>query len=417
MRQDQPESSLEPLPKKILFIHHGKGLGGAPLSLLYLIKGLNAKQYHPVVLFLQDSDVIDMYRSHGIETVGPLNLMDFPHTKIWWLRWYHATTIITSIIDTYKTIFYYAPRIFELVRPDIIHLNTSSLIGWGLAAKRKKIPVVWHIREPLAPGYIGVRRAIVKKCVDTNATAIIPICHDNASPWQSNIKTNVIYNAVPENYFDATINPLHFLKRYHLTGETPIILFLGGISKEKGTHIILQTFDLLRQKLPHAKLLIAGNSNIIHEEVGLLKRFFPAARFKKQVTNLIGKMSSSVILLGNIQDVPGAMAASSVVVFPATVGHFARPIIEAGFMQKPTIASNLAPLNELIINDNTGFLINPYNFDEWANKLYLLLNDKTLNQHMGKAAHDFCLQHFNIKDHVKSVQNIYNTILSKESSS
>src|SRR5277367_6848761 len=75
--------------KTILFIHHGKGLGGAPLSLLYLIQGLDKSKYHPCVLFLHDSEVIEMYKKNGIETFGPINIMDFPHTKIWWFRWYH----------------------------------------------------------------------------------------------------------------------------------------------------------------------------------------------------------------------------------------------------------------------------------------------------------------------------------------
>ena len=50
--------------KKILYIHHGKGIGGAPLSLLYLIESLDKQKYHPIVLFLHYSEVVDLDRTH-----------------------------------------------------------------------------------------------------------------------------------------------------------------------------------------------------------------------------------------------------------------------------------------------------------------------------------------------------------------
>jgi hypothetical protein len=37
------------LKKRILFIHHGSGLGGAPISMLYLIQNLDLALYEPVV--------------------------------------------------------------------------------------------------------------------------------------------------------------------------------------------------------------------------------------------------------------------------------------------------------------------------------------------------------------------------------
>ena len=104
------------------------------------------------------------------------------------------------------------------------------------------------------------------------------------------------------------------------------------------------------------------------------------------------------------------MAASDLIVFPATVGHFARPIIEAGFMKKPVIASDLAPLDELVINNQTGYLIDPQDIDLWADKLFLLLTDKDLNKKMGEAGYKFCTQHFTIQNQIKIIENIYESI-------
>src|SRR3990172_11595048 len=123
---------MESHKKTILFVHHGKGLGGAPLSLLYLIQGLDKNKYQPIVVFLYQSEIIDLYKQNNIQTHGPLHVMDFPHTKIWWLRWYHGFTFARALKDLFKTIVFTAPKIFNSIKPDIVHLNTSSLVGWAI---------------------------------------------------------------------------------------------------------------------------------------------------------------------------------------------------------------------------------------------------------------------------------------------
>lgn len=401
---------MQQQPLRILFVHHGMGLGGAPLSLLYMVRSLDRQKFEPLVLFLHESEVVDLFKKNGIATIGPVNLMDFPHTKIWWLRWYHANTLIRAIIDTFKTIFVAAPRIYTNYHPDIVHLNTSSLIGWALAAHRLNIPVMWHIREPLADGYFGIRKKLLTSCIRRYATKILPICRDNALPWKTDIKTLVIYNAVDKNLFDpAQTVPDFFLHQHHLDTDTPKILYLGGISYEKGTHIILEIFKQLLNHLPHAQLIIAGSWQATTPSWA--KSIFPAAQFRNYVQNLRQSCGSSVITIGPCYTIPEAMAASSVVVFPATVGHFARPIIEAGFMKKPVIASNLAPLDELVINQKTGFLIDPKDTTGWVEALITILTDKKLSQNMGLDAYTWCTAQFNLEHQVNTLQNIYQQTL------
>jgi glycosyltransferase involved in cell wall biosynthesis len=105
------------------------------------------------------------------------------------------------------------------------------------------------------------------------------------------------------------------------------------------------------------------------------------------------------------------MAACDVVVVPSTVGHFARPIIEAGFMQKPVIASHLKPLDELVINTQTGFLLDIKNHEKWVEKLHTLLINKKFNQKIGERAFEFCNTHFNVCDQVKKVETVYGKLL------
>ena len=56
----------------ILYIHHGKGLGGAPISLLTLIKALDLTCYRPIVLFLYDSEALKLFRD---DVNNPLSIL------------------------------------------------------------------------------------------------------------------------------------------------------------------------------------------------------------------------------------------------------------------------------------------------------------------------------------------------------
>ena len=276
--------------KKVLYIHHGQGIGGAPLSLLYLIQALDRSQYEPVVLFLQYSEVMDLYRAQGITVYGPVTRSDFAHTKIWWYRWYHVVHLSRAIFDTIALMRGEAEQWLTVIAPDIVHLNTSSLVAWGYAAKKLAIPVVWHIREPLAPGYFGLRKKFIERMVGQHAHAILPICQNDALPWQHDAKTTVVYNAVPAEKFSPSkkmVEPKH----------TPTILFLGGLSEEKGTLLLFEVFEKVLQAVPTAKLLVAGkfDTSLVSSQGFALKDFFPTAVFYHKVGKQLERIKNSVV--------------------------------------------------------------------------------------------------------------------------
>lgn len=395
--------------KKILYIHHGKGLGGAPLSLLYLIQNLDKTKYDPIVLFLHDSEVIDLYKKSGIKIAGIVGLEDFPHTKIYWYRWYHAKYFSRAVLDTLKTSFYVANRWLKKINPDVVHLNTSSLTAWAKVAKKNNIPVVMHVREPLSDGYFGVRRGFVRRRVGKYSDFIVPISQNDARPWAKNSKVSVVYNAVDQQKFDKNLDRNIFLQKYNLKKDDPRILFLGGLSKEKGTLVLFKIFEQVVTLLPDAKLIVAGYFNLKRVSMFSFKKFSPSQAYNSKVFKILKKIKNNIIFTGPINDVEFALASCDVMLNPFTVGHFSRPVIEAGFMAKPVIASKLPPLDELVVHGVTGYLIDTDDIGAWVEKVYALLTNKKLNEQLGKNAYDLCVKNFSVIDHVKKIENLYQT--------
>lgn len=377
--------------KKILYVHHGKGLGGAPISLLTLIKGLDLNKYQPLVIFLYDSAAMKLFQDSGIEVYGPINLSDFSHTEVYWFRWYHVHHAAKALFQSTKS-FFVARRILRDINPDLIHLNTSSLTAWGLAAKRLNIPVVWHIRESLAPGYLGIRRFLNRKIIAYCASTIVPICKTDGRFWAE--KKLVLYNPVDTTRFLPTTNNKETTKKY--------LLFLGGLSLQKGTAHMLSVFEQVLKKNPNTVLIIAGEFHKPSKRI-----ISPEQRSIHQAYNLYEKLKNNIIITGPTQDVPTLIASASIVFFPAQIGHFARPVIEAGCMAKPVIASNFAQLQEIITHGKTGFLLPPNDIAAWATTTIALLKNKKKLMSMGNAHYAFCQKHFPLSAYAKKINTLY----------
>ena len=50
----------------VLYIHHGGGIGGAPVSMLQLAMGLDRDRFEPLVVFTQDGPILNFARQLGV---------------------------------------------------------------------------------------------------------------------------------------------------------------------------------------------------------------------------------------------------------------------------------------------------------------------------------------------------------------
>ncbi len=391
----------------ILFIHHGQGIGGACMSLLYLVQGLLEKGHTVRVLFLQNSEAFTLFKNSGIECIGPLGISDFSHTVVWWYKWYNIKSFCKAVVDNLKVWLWLGKEILSIHRPDILHLNTSSLFVWAAVAKKLGIPVVCHIREPIATGYLGLRRAIVVWAIKKYCDSIVPISINEGRPWKNLDKVTVLYNAVPENFARSTKEICEKKKTYKT------ILFLGGMSEQKGTLLILQALEIIIQHSPSTKLVIAGR---FYYETNFLKkmlRITSFSRYSSAVKKLVERLGQNIEFKGVCQNVPELIQKCDLLVFPAQTGHFARPIIEAGFCHKPVVATNLPPLDELVIDGKTGFLVQP-KAEDLAEKILSISNNDSLAQSMGRNNYIFCKKNFCLTTQINRITSVYRNTLKGE---
>jgi len=67
---------------------------------------------------------------------------------------------------------------------------------------------------------------------------------------------------------------------------------------------------------------------------------------------------------------------------------------EAQLMKKPVVATNVGGIPELMKNNETGFLVEKGNSEEWIEKLSILIDDKEKRKTMGSKGRKFVEDNF-----------------------
>lgn len=392
---------------KILFIHHGTGVGGAPISLLNLINGINKDCFDCKVLFLNESSVIQMFKDSNIDTEIiniPYGL--FAHNKSAKISWIYMLN--------YSKIYYFWNKVANNVAKnilinydfDILHLNSHVLSSWAFAANKLGKKVVLHNREAISRGYLGFRYNILKKLLQNNCDAIINISNDNFKRLDIKEKSYVVYNSVPI--------PSHYREPFDFEKKNVNVLYLGGESSIKGFEVILNCLEFLNKNIV---ITFAGAYNKIGQETSfkdLIKRFIKLTFYRNKYLSLIKlHKAKNVHFVGVISNPLEYIDNCDMLITPFTIEHFSRPAIEAFAYGKPVIASNVVGMDEIVDDGINGILIEKNNSKALAEAINYLSTNPTLAVKMGMNGRKKANERFDPLKNAKKVEKIYIDLMKK----
>ena len=151
------------------------------------------------------------------------------------------------------------------------------------------------------------------------------------------------------------------------------VLFVGAIQKNKGIHILIKAVNILLRQGMMISLDIVGE---VTNKANI--------KYKKELLKLSQEVGSERIsFLGFQSNVYDFINKASVLVLPSVEESFGMVLIEAMYMSKPVIGSNIGGIPEVIDDGVSGFLFEPKNEFDLANKICLLYNDDGLCKRMG----------------------------------
>jgi glycosyltransferase involved in cell wall biosynthesis len=330
------------VPIRLLAIHQGGGLGGAPVSLLKLLSRLPPEEIQPSVVFTEFGPVLEY--ATGLHVSASI-----VHTGGAFFYSAHAQLgprTLARFIRTFPSAVRRARSVLHRSRPDLLHLNTSVLLAWAAAARRERVPVVWVVREVLGPE--PHLRRWHASFIQRHAVQIVAVSDAVRACFPPQARVRRVYNAVDLAEFRLDLLAQAPLVRAELGLEStdPVVMAIGSVQRAKGHWLLLDAFERLEDPRPHL-VLVAGGAGRLYAR-GLRGRIKTV--FGVPLDNLDAwlrearrrRLAERIVVTGFRRDVARVLVAADVLAFPSLAAEgFGRPIIEAMAMQRPVVATDV----------------------------------------------------------------------------
>lgn len=370
--------------KKILYVHHAGNFGGAPKSLSYILSGLDRNIYLPTILNISDGPINEYFKKN-------LNCDIIVDTSI---RPFHGSNVVENSLKlTIRNYLFLIPSVIKAfghlrkINPTIIHLNSTCLFVFAIAAKLLKIKVICHIREPVRVGVLGYPLRLFNKMFVDHFIGISNYDLRSLGPICST-PSEVIYNFVDrfekknENIDEETN---HLRNYFGIKKDDVVFLYLARFAESNGWKVLIDySKELLRSNYNVHVILVGGSQTILNfsEKIHLVEFCTsPETYFKL----------------------------ADVFVCPFTLPHFARGIIEASAFSLPVLGNNVGGVDELILHGETGYLYNSKR--EFLNYSTSLIQNKLLRINLGENAYKFAKEKFDIKINLERTYDIYEKVM------
>jgi glycosyltransferase involved in cell wall biosynthesis len=148
----------------------------------------------------------------------------------------------------------------------------------------------------------------------------------------------------------------------------PTILFVGRQFHRKGGDLLVQAFRQLRERIPAARLTIAGPPSLPAREPGV---------------TFLGDLDKNDP--SGWQALVAAYESADVFCLPTRFEPFGIAFIEAMYFGLPCIGTDAWAVPEMIVDGETGFTVPIDDLEALTDRLFRLLSDPALVRRMGQA--------------------------------
>jgi glycogen(starch) synthase len=281
-------------------------------------------------------------------------------------------------------------KIKRAVEPDLVHLNlTGPSVYFHLqTADAHRAPLLVSLHQPLE-NQSGRSDSVVSRILRSAdwVTAASEMVHTTARRIVPEIapRSSLIHFGFDAR--DVRPEPLPF--------DEPRLLCLGRHVFEKGFDLALTAFSTLVDRFPKLRLIIASDG--------------PARPDLERQTAKLG-LTQMVDFIGWVEfdKIPTLLNSATVVLIPSRVIEgFGLVAMEAAMMGRPVVATRSGGLPEVVIDGQTGLIVEREDSDALAAAIAYLLDHPDVATQMGQAARNRAQATFGWERHVDAFQVLY----------
>ncbi len=380
----------------------GYEAGGAETILVKINTYLLARGYIIKTLTSDlgtDKEHFNDYTFKNISSTGPLKLFFFLFNPSSFL-------ILKRVLKEYK--------------PDLIHLHVMHEITPSVLFLLKKYPtvmtlhgaetflsklVLWKLKPENFKHHVYDKKdlnivgKLTYRYFNTIQKLFYKIALKNVDIF---IAPSKYFQNIAKNDVSPIIHLSNFiqLRKFHELKNNYNLLFVGRLEKIKGVEFLIQAIDVIIKVFPQTTLTIIGDG-----------------RSKTDLFNLTKKLrlEKYIQFRGWVEhkDLDAYYEKASIVVVPSISAEaFGLVILEAMSVGRPVVGTKVGGIPEIIDDEINGYLVEPNNPEQIADKVIKLFQQEILLTELGRNARKKA-EEFNVEKYMENLEKVYEEIMSK----
>jgi glycosyltransferase involved in cell wall biosynthesis len=294
------------------------------------------------------------------------------------------------------SVFYRFYKLCRKIQPDIVHC-------WDSMTAVYSVPACKMLNIKLVNGMVS--NAPLKQNIFDKQYVRAKFTFMFSNKIVSNSKAGLISYNAPERGSCVIENAFNFDRTFHLISAETIKKQIDADSK----YIVGMVANFKNDKdyktyYTAAQLLLKKRKGITFMAIGAgTDSDASKALIDSQYINYFR-------LLGKRMDIESLINIMDICVLSTYTEGISNSILEYMALEKPVVATAGGGTNEIVIDNETGFLIDPSNPKELADKLEVLLDNSELRTNMGMAGKKRAIEEFSVEKMITKYCDLYKMI-------
>jgi glycosyltransferase involved in cell wall biosynthesis len=363
----------------VLHLSSSSGPGGAETVMTGVAAGLDPARFRSIVCLFREGWLRERCEGLGLEThVLPMSgMLD--------LGWFRRFT-----------------GLLRDRRVALIHAHEFGANTWGtMAGQLARRPVVATVHGRSYYADCGRRRLAYR--VVSRSAAMVAVSEDVKrfvveSTGVSASRVRVVHNGI------GPVEPVSAEARARVRADLgirdneQIVTLVGSLYPVKGHRYLVEAAPRILRACPSTVFLIAGRGECE-----------PALREQARSLGIEGR----VRLLGLRKDVPTLLAIGDVFVQPSLSEGLSIAILEAMAAARPVVTTRVGGNPELVVDGETGFLVEPGDARGLAAAVTRVLTDRAEARRLGERGAERVRSRFTVEAMVREYEAIYDAALGR----
>jgi glycosyltransferase involved in cell wall biosynthesis len=205
----------------------------------------------------------------------------------------------------------------------------------------------------------------------------------------------VVHDGVDVDWI-AQLQPANVHAAFYLPIHAPIVGNVGALAAHKGHHDLIEAATLVLRHVPDARFVIVGDGEL-------------RAALEKQIKDK--HLERHVFLAGFRADVLELVKGFDI--FAASPVHegMCLTLVDAMAAGKPAVCTRAGGIPEVMVDGETGFIVEPHDTEAMADRIVRLLQDEDLRRTMGAAAQARARERFTVERMAAELEALYRTFV------